>query len=125
MQASQGNTTVVFTTHKVSQARLADTIVIMAHGRVLEQGTHAELLKAKGAYWRLVAAGEGSDEAAAAALIDAAVLPTSASPASLARADDDSLSIAAKLDAALTENNAPPKPPPSSRIGSSTDRPNP
>ena len=50
---------------------------------------------------------------------------TSASPASLARADDDSLSIAAKLDAALTEDNAPPKPPPSSRIGSSTDRPNP
>jgi len=76
-------------------------------------------------YWRLVVAGEGSDEAAAAALIDAAVPPPSASLSSPAGTEDDSLKIAAEPDVALTVDNAPPHPPPTSRIGSSAERPSP
>ena len=41
---------VIFTTHKVSQARSADRILVLAHGRVVEDGTHAELLARGGAY---------------------------------------------------------------------------
>ena len=46
-----------FTTHKVSQARLADVIIVMAHGRLVEQGSHEQLVSARGPYWRLVSAG--------------------------------------------------------------------
>ena len=46
IRASEGRT-VVFTTHKVSQAQLADRIVVMSRGCVVEQGTHAELMRLK------------------------------------------------------------------------------
>ena len=28
-------------------------VVVLAHGRIVEQGTHDDLLAAQGAYWRL------------------------------------------------------------------------
>jgi len=39
--------------HRLSTIRDADTIVVMENGAIVEQGAHAELIEAQGAYWRL------------------------------------------------------------------------
>jgi ABC-type multidrug transport system fused ATPase/permease subunit len=39
--------------HRLSTVRHADQILVMAHGRVVERGTHAELLDRRGLYLRL------------------------------------------------------------------------
>lgn len=46
---TKGRTTVVIA-HRLSTIEKADIIYLISHGKVVEQGTHAELLKAKGAY---------------------------------------------------------------------------
>jgi ATP-binding cassette subfamily B multidrug efflux pump len=45
--------TVLLMTHRLRAAQLADRIVVLAEGRVLETGRHAELLAAGGLYARL------------------------------------------------------------------------
>ena len=42
--------------HRLSTIRDADRIVVMEHGQIVEQGSHAELLAVDGAYHRLYAA---------------------------------------------------------------------
>lgn len=51
LRASEGRT-VMFTTHKLSQAQHADRIFMMSDGKIVEQGTHEELLRRSGAYAR-------------------------------------------------------------------------
>ena len=51
----QGRTTIVIA-HRLSTVRDADLIVVMADGRAIEAGTHADLLATDGAFARLVRA---------------------------------------------------------------------
>jgi ATP-binding cassette subfamily B (MDR/TAP) protein 1 len=51
--ASKGRTTVVIA-HRLSTIQHADNIVVMAAGKIVEQGTHSELLERKGTYFTLV-----------------------------------------------------------------------
>ncbi len=47
-----GRTAIVIA-HRLSTIRQAGRIVVLDGGRIVEQGTHDELLEAQGAYWRL------------------------------------------------------------------------
>jgi len=46
--------TVVVVAHRLSTVRKADNIVVLEHGKIVEQGTHAELTALKGRYYELV-----------------------------------------------------------------------
>ncbi|OBT62096.1 hypothetical protein VE03_09020 [Pseudogymnoascus sp. 23342-1-I1] len=53
--AAAGRTTITIA-HRLSTIKDADNIVVMQEGRIIEQGTHDQLLEAQGAYFRLVEA---------------------------------------------------------------------
>jgi len=46
--------TVVVVAHRLSTVRHADQIIVMEKGRIVEQGTHTELVDARGSYFNLV-----------------------------------------------------------------------
>jgi ATP-binding cassette subfamily B protein len=49
---SQGKTVIVIA-HRLSTVAKADTILVMAHGKIVEQGNHNELLDLQGHYYNL------------------------------------------------------------------------
>jgi len=49
---SQGRTTLVIA-HRLSTVMDADQILVLSHGRIIERGTHGQLLEAKGEYARM------------------------------------------------------------------------
>jgi len=56
--AAKGRTTILIT-HRLSQIRWANHIVVLRKGRVVAQGTHEDLLQSSGAYRRIFARYEG------------------------------------------------------------------
>lgn len=52
-RAGQGRTMVVVA-HRLATVQNADVIFVLGEGKLLEKGSHAELLKQKGVYWQMV-----------------------------------------------------------------------
>jgi ABC-type transport system involved in Fe-S cluster assembly fused permease/ATPase subunit len=52
-RVAKGRTTVAVA-HRLATIQGADIIYVLGEGKVLEKGTHAELLKQKGVYWHMV-----------------------------------------------------------------------
>ncbi len=58
MLSATKDKTVIFISHRLSTTRLADRIIMLEHGRIVEQGSHSELLERDGKYaqmWRVQA----------------------------------------------------------------------
>ncbi|MBQ7981561.1 MAG: ABC transporter ATP-binding protein, partial [Oscillospiraceae bacterium] len=58
MLTAAENKSVVFISHRLSTTRIADRIYMLEKGRIIEEGSHAELLERKGKYaemWRVQA----------------------------------------------------------------------
>lgn len=53
MSALRNGRTSFVIAHRLSTIRDADTILVMDQGRIVEQGNHTSLLKARGSYWNL------------------------------------------------------------------------
>lgn len=61
----QGRTSIIIS-HRVSSAKLADQIIVLDDGKIIEQGTHHQLIRKKGAYKSLYDKQLASEEIATA-----------------------------------------------------------
>ena len=69
----QGRTTLILA-HRLSSVIGADRILVLDHGRIVEAGDHAELMRQRGTYHRLMG-GQAADRAPGATAPDTLALP--------------------------------------------------
>ena len=53
MDALMEGRTVFVIAHRLSTVRNSNVIIVLDHGRIIERGTHEQLLEQKGTYWQL------------------------------------------------------------------------
>jgi len=53
--------TTIIIAHRLSTIRHADRILVMHHGRIIEQGNHKQLMNIRGVYYKLNKTGTGKD----------------------------------------------------------------
>ena len=56
------HTTTIIVAHRLSTIRNADTIIVLGAGRMMEQGTHDELMQRDGYYHRMIVSGSTADD---------------------------------------------------------------
>ncbi|MBE4853981.1 SmdB family multidrug efflux ABC transporter permease/ATP-binding protein [Enterobacter cloacae complex sp. P40RS] len=67
LAAVRDRTTLVVIAHRLSTIVDADTVLVLHRGQAVEQGTHRQLLEAKGRYWQMYQLQLAGDELAASA----------------------------------------------------------
>ncbi|KAF5617616.1 ATP-binding protein cassette subfamily B (MDR TAP) member 1 [Fusarium tjaetaba] len=110
--ASEGRTTITIA-HRLSTIRDAHNIVVMSDGRIVEQGTHNELLENKGPYSKLVSAQKiaaaetmSPEEQAAIDEEEVSLMRKMTSEKQAANIADPNDDIAARLDRTSTTKSA-------------------
>ncbi|HDG1684184.1 TPA: SmdB family multidrug efflux ABC transporter permease/ATP-binding protein [Kluyvera cryocrescens] len=71
LAAVRQHTTLVVIAHRLSTIVEADTIMVLHRGQAIEQGSHQQLLEAKGRYWQMYQLQLAGEELAASAQDDA------------------------------------------------------
>ncbi|KAF4333704.1 ATP-binding protein cassette subfamily B (MDR TAP) member 1 [Fusarium beomiforme] len=110
--ASEGRTTITIA-HRLSTIRGAHNIVVMSDGKIVEQGTHNELLEKKSAYHKLVSAQNiaaaeelTAEEQAAIDEEEVSLMRKMTSEKQAANVADPNDDIAAKLNRTSTTKSA-------------------